>query len=314
MHELNQYLQEDMTLANIYQNLRVQLDAVYRHVRQGSYQTRARYYFAMVLFLKFLAVVFRLEKISNISGKHLCAYIEFRQDCGIAPSTIKSELCAIRYFHDQMADTKHPLPSNDDLSVNLEKRRFGTVNRAWSDSEYQNYRAFACDQGRQEYADLFILAHDLGLRIHEAFRIDTAMARAALNTGTLHIKGKGGKERTVPTTPDVNGVFECQLKSAAPGQKLFVKDGDPTHLSILAFQQWLICNRERVRDKSSPVALTYHGLRHTYAANTYARLKAQGRSDFEAHIAVSRLLGHERADVTDIYLVGLINGWDNIST
>lgn len=314
MGSINDSLKEDPKLENIYENLKQQLDSLHRHARQGSYKTRVRYYFAMIQFLKFLTVGFRLENLTNISGKHLCAYLEWRQSCGIAPPTVKSELCAIRYYHDQMPKVRHPIPSNDALSVNLEKRRFGEIDRTWSEAEFEAFCDIAREDGRASYADLLVLAHDLGLRVHEAFRIDTATARSALNTGALHVKGKGGKERTVPMTPDTNSIFERLLESTAPGNKLFVKDGEPTHLAILAFQQWIICTREYIRDRNNSVALTYHGLRHTYAANTYARLKREGRTDFEAHIAVSRLLGHERADVTDIYLVANKDGWDKIST
>ena len=45
-----------------------------------------------------------------------------------------------------------------------------------------------------------------------------------------------------------------------------------------------------------------HGLRHTYAAEKYRQLIADGISELDAHLTVSRLLGHERADVTNIYL------------
>lgn len=314
MDNLNQHLQDDPTLENIYLNLKTQLDKLHRHARQGSYKTRARYYSAMLVFLKFISVVFRLEKLSNLSGKHVCAYIEWRQSCEIAPATIKSELCAIRYYHDQMSSVRHPIPSNDALSVNLERRRFGETDRTWSEAEYEAFCDIAREDGRASYADLFTLAHDMGLRIHEAFRIDTAAARDALRCGKLTIKGKGGKIREVPLTANCEVIFQRNLELVTPGEKLFVPADQQTHLAIMALQTYIIRNRDRVRIASNPVAITYHGLRHTYAANTYAHLKAQGRTDFESHIIVSRLLGHERADVTDLYLVANKDGWDDIST
>ena len=51
--------------------------------------------------------------------------------------------------------------------------------------------------------------------------------------------------------------------------------------------------------------MTFHGLRHAYAAEQYTRLMKDGMSAIDAHYAVSRLLGHERADVTDIYLASV---------
>ena len=51
--------------------------------------------------------------------------------------------------------------------------------------------------------------------------------------------------------------------------------------------------------------MTFHGLRHTYAAEKYTRLMEDGMSVIDAHYAVSRLLGHERADITNIYLASV---------
>ena len=51
--------------------------------------------------------------------------------------------------------------------------------------------------------------------------------------------------------------------------------------------------------------MTFHGLRHTYATEKYRELVANGMPELDAHFTVSRLLGHERADVTNIYLASL---------
>lgn len=311
MDELNLCLQENPTLQNIYLNLKFQLDKIFRHARQGSFSTRARYYCAMLVFLKFLAVAFRLEKLANMSGMHLCAYIEWRQACGIAPATIKSEICAIRYFHDQMPDFKHPIPCNNALSVNLERRRFGEADRSWSLDQLEAFVALAREKGKEDYARLFILAYELGLRAREAFGIDRAAAAEAMRSGELTVKGKGGKIRSVPLTRRSRIVFIDKLAETAPGEKLFVPRDRPTHLEILALQEFIVRYRGEVQGKYCLEPLTYHGLRHSFAANQYQKLKEAGRSDFEAHLAVSRLLGHERADVTDIYLVGIKNGWDH---
>ena len=59
----------------IYQTLIAQLDKVARHIRQGSFRTKERYYEAMKRFCRFLADNYHLQKLANISGKHLTAYI-----------------------------------------------------------------------------------------------------------------------------------------------------------------------------------------------------------------------------------------------
>ena len=59
----------------IYRALIAQLDKLARHNRQESYKTRQRYYEAMQRFCRYLAEEYRLQKLANISGKHLVAYV-----------------------------------------------------------------------------------------------------------------------------------------------------------------------------------------------------------------------------------------------
>ena len=95
------------------------------------------------------------------------------------------------------------------------------------------------------------------------------------------------------------------LAKTRSGGKLLVPDGLPTHIAMQRMEQFIIRNWEVVRDKDSKRPLTFHGLRHTYAAEKYRNLTANGMSGLDAHFAVSRLLGHERPDVTDIYLTSV---------
>ena len=82
-------------------------------------------------------------------------------------------------------------------------------------------------------------------------------------------------------------------------------DDVPTDKAINQLQQFILRNRESVQDPDSNRSLTFHGLRHTYAAEKYRQLITDGISELDAHLTVSQLLGHERADVTNIYLVSL---------
>ena len=118
-----------MSTDNIYLALVAQLDRLARHNRQGSFQTRRRYYEAMKRFCFYLASSFHLQKLSNISAKHFVSYVIYMQDNGKAASTIKTDLAAIRFFHDKMEHAKYRLPGNDALGVELERRRFGGVDR-----------------------------------------------------------------------------------------------------------------------------------------------------------------------------------------
>ena len=292
-----------MKIQNIYFSLEAQLNKLARHNRQGSYRTKERYYMAMKRFCHFLADAYRLQKLSNFSGKHLVAYVLWMQEKELSASTIKTDLAAIRFFHDKISNPKYKLPSNAELGVELERRRFGDTDRTWSIAEFNRLLGKALE--REDYILAFYLARYAGLRIHECFRIDTAIARQAIREDAITIKGKGGKIRTVPINQQIISALEKCLRSTPPGSKLLVPDSIPTDKAINQLQQFILFHRENVQDPDSDRPLTFHGLRHTYAAEKYSQLIDEGVSELDAHLTVSRLLGHERADVTNIYLASV---------
>ena len=133
----------------IFQALVSQLDKLARHNRQGSFRTKDRYYQAMKRFCTYLADEYHLQKLTNISGKHLTSYVLWMQENGKAASTIKTDLAAIRFFHDKMSNPKYRLPDNDELAVELERRCFGGTDRTWSNVEFNKMlgRAMALTVG-----------------------------------------------------------------------------------------------------------------------------------------------------------------------
>ena len=84
-------------MKNIYKNLEVQFNKLFRHINIGSFKTRERYGKAFKRFMVFLAKEYHLQKLSNISEKHIIAYTEYMQKKGLSASTIKTELAAIRF-------------------------------------------------------------------------------------------------------------------------------------------------------------------------------------------------------------------------
>ncbi len=292
----------------IYMSLVAQLDKLARHNRQDSFRTKERYYEAMKRFCLFLAEEYRLQKLANISGKHLTAYILKLQADGKSASTIKTDFAAIRFFHDQIASPKYRLPTNAELSVDLERRRFGGADRTWSSREFNLFLINCISDGHEAYAAITCLSYYAGLRIHECFRLDTAIAEQALRENALTIKGKGGKVRTVPINDTIRIELQKMLEITNHGYKLFVPDNTPTDAAIKHFQQYLISVRPQIQDEARTIHLTHHGLRHTYAARTYQEFIQQGISPLDASYRVSKLLGHERHDVTRIYLTSVEKG------
>lgn len=292
-----------MTYEGIYETLVAQLDKLARHNRQGSYRTKERYYEAFKRFCAFLADEYHLQKLANISGKHLAEYVLFMQRQGKSASTVKTDLAAIRFFHDKIENAKYRLPSNDELEVELERRRFGGVDRSWRAAEFERALGIAEAAGRNDYILALHLGRFVGLRIHETFRIDTAIAEQAVREGAITIKGKGGKVRTVPIEDaHTMELLKKRLAVTKRGHKLMVPDDMKTDVAIAELQQFLARHRAEIQDTDDERPLTYHGLRHTRAAEKYRQLVAGGMSEEDARYEVSRLLGHERPDVTKIYL------------
>ena len=125
-----------------YKNLLLQLDKLRRHNRQGSFKTRERYCEAMKCFCRFLAERYRLEQLANIAPKHFFAYVYFLRESGKAASTIKTELSAIRFFHDLIPNPRFELPDNSQLL--LQRRALGGVDRTWSIPEFNRYWLAPC--------------------------------------------------------------------------------------------------------------------------------------------------------------------------
>ena len=289
-----------------YINLLAQAQKLHKHNRQGSFQTKRRYFEAFQRFLRFVADEFKLQKLRNISGKHLHAYFDYLKEKGVAPATQKTDAAAIRFFHDKISDAKHKLPDNNELK--LERRQHGG-DRSWDDLEVKRMIAECRAANQEKWGSCIAIAHSAGLRIHELMKLDTADARRAIKTGFLDIIGKGGRPRHIPVSEAVLNEFEELLKVTNTGSKLFVPDDQPTHLAIENLRDFIRTHREKVQlpDSDANRKLDPHGLRYSYSQAEYTRLRSTGLSDREARLKISELLGHSRISAANPYLSGLKN-------
>ncbi|GEN35926.1 tyrosine-type recombinase/integrase [Aneurinibacillus danicus] len=290
----------------VYCNLIEQLNKLARHNRSLSFKSRDRYYKAVERFIRFLADNYQLQKLSNMSGRHVVTYIQYMQSKGLSASTIKTDVGAIRFFHDLMDTTRHPLPTNEELQehyyITLEKRKFGGVDRVWSQKEFTGMIDYARTLKRHDIAHIAVLGREQGLRIHEAVRLDRAEAEKSLRTNLLTIKGKTGLIRHVPLRESARTVLAEVIQAVERGQKLFVPADKKAHQVIESVQRFIINHRDKFSEAGRDAPLTFHGLRHSFAREEYRKRIESGMNAHKARLEVSELLGHRRDDVTRIYL------------
>ena len=168
------------------------------------YRTKDRYYEATKRFCAYLATYYHLQKLENVSGKHLVSYVLYLQEQGKSASIIKTDLSAIHFFHDKMSHPRYVLPGNGELGVALERRRFGQQDRTWTNSEFGKLIGQAMAEEREDYILSLYLARYAGLRIHEYFRMDTAAAERALRENALTVRSRAARCVLFPSRTTVS--------------------------------------------------------------------------------------------------------------
>lgn len=303
---------DDLSNKGAYLNLMSQLNKIARHAKGISvHKSLPQYYSHMDLFCRFLADNFNLKTLANIQNKHLMEYVIERQSEGKSASTIKNDLAAIRYFHDQIPQARYVLSSNQVLSetyinFNLERRCFGRIDRRPTNLEYKALINLAKQTRNPEMGLIIILGREMGLRIHEAVRLNRSDVERAFREGFLTVKGKGGLIRQVPLNDVAITTLEAAINNIPRGQKLFVPSSQKAHQVIQRVQDFIKNNRHKIIDpmNSRPkgIEITMHSFRHAYAKEQYDSFILQGYSEDAARLKVAQLIGHNRQDVTKIYL------------
>ena len=317
----------DKKTENIKNNLMNQVTKLYKETNRGSFKTRARYEEATERFCNFLAKEFRLQKFKNVKEKHVVAYVEHMKTEGKAPSTIQTDLSAIRFSH-SLSGSRNILPDNSKL--NLEQREYNKIDRAWTQKEIDQAKQYAQAMDRPDVYHAIDLSEKFGLRIEGAATVTVNHLKEALETKELYAKEKGGLERYIPVkTVEQENTIKNLLNYAQKNGKTgsdkaissSVKHG--VKQQIKSIQNWVTNNRDKFQDNSirgkenvqefrktaeenglkmRSENLSFHGLRYKYAQDRFETLKDQGFSDKVAKFTVSRELGHFRPDITNVYL------------
>lgn len=312
---------------NRYNNLMGQVKQVFSSdFNNLNIKTAEKYYTAVSTFTKYIGEYTSINKIQNVNSKNIYDFKEKMKELGMSNSTFKSYMSGIRNFFDIGKQTwdkcKTVVPTNNKLG--LEQRVVGCVERAWTHEEIKAAKDLAVNLNRKDVYHAINLASNFGLRLDGICSLTNTQINKALDTGLLTVKEKGGKVRDIPITNVQQKQALLELKMWGLEQKnwkdhVFCSNNKNIRDVKQSIQNFIYNNRDKFSNldriksweakenyKKTDVVekgnLTMHGLRHTFAKQQYYNFIQKGYTEKEAKLEVSRLLGHNRGEVTNIYL------------
>lgn len=245
---------------------------------------------------------FRNLKLGNIKPKHIVALVDNWHEEGLTPATIKNRMSCLRWLAEKL--NKPSLIVKDNSHYGIGRRTYVT----------NTSKACGLDLEKLEkITDPYV---KLSLKLQEAFglrREESIKFIAEWSDRGDHIVlkaswCKGGRTRKIPIRNEQQRNLLNEVKSFSKGKSLI-----PINLTYV--QQ-----KNRYEDQTAKAGLCkMHGLRHAFAQLRYLELTgrlapaAGGKTskeltaeekaiDREARLIISAELGHEREQITAVYL------------
>jgi len=245
---------------------------------------------------------FRKMTVHSLKPKHVQALVDSWKLQGLNPGTIKNRMACIRWWAEKVG--KSSVIPRDNTLLGIAERQFSSnVSKGKELSEVNLVKV------KDDHVRISLeLQRAFGLRREEAIKFIPSYADKG---DFIVLKGtwtKGGKQREVPICTDYQREVLGKSHRLAGRGSLIPSDRN-------YIQQLKIYERHTAAAGLSKM----HGLRHTYAQQRYYMLtgfespaagglksteltQEQKNIDREARLIVSQELGHEREQVTTVYL------------
>lgn len=231
---------------------------------------------------------------SNVGAKTLREYVYHLKDLGLAPSSIRRNVSAVRSYFRFMLDEGHLVR---DPSERLETpKRWRSLPEVLSVQEVESLIAAPSLDEPLAFRDraMLELAYGAGLRVSEWISI--GVKDVLMDEKLVRVFGKGGKERVVPIGRSAIGAVAIYTRELRPkierGQGkgiLFLNSrGEP----LSRMGAWKIL-RKYVDIAGITKRVSPHTLRHSFATHLL-----EGGADLRA---VQEMLGHADISTTQIY-------------
>lgn len=235
-----------------------------------------------------------LSDLESLDQRTFRAFMAARRKAGIESRSLSRAMSALRSFF-RWLERREIAKNRSVLQVQMPKKPHGvpkplTVDKA--QAAVSSDMAEKVDWIAARDTAVLLLLYGCGLRISEALGLTRGEAPVG-GRDSLHIKGKGGRERLVPVLGIVQdaicGYLELCPYPLHPGDPLFVgAKGGPLSPRIIQLTM------KRLREELGlPDTATPHALRHSFATH----LLSAG-ADLRQ---IQELLGHASLSTTQIY-------------
>jgi len=245
-------------------------------------------------YLDFLAKNYRVTNIRQITKPYALNYLAKMKRDDLAVKSIARKISAIKTFH-RYAVSEGLLTENVFEQVKQPKA-VKTLPVVLNREETERLIVAARGEGKTldlRNLALVELAYGSGLRVSELLALKTVDLH--LNSGVVHVLGKGGKERIVPLGDESIFTLRNYLVDARPLFHPAAREGvfvnkNGTKLSRVGFYKII---RKLAIAAGIEKAISPHTLRHSFATHML-----ENGADLRA---VQELLGHEDVLTTEIY-------------
>jgi len=274
-----------------------------RHNHDGSKATQANRRATLKLISRQLQEGgFKHMKAKSLKAKHIHYLIQRWQSEDLGAATLKNRMTHLRWWAEKIG--KPGLIPKDNAQLGIDKRQYVTrTNKA------KTLETEQLDRVTDEYVRMSLkLQQAFGLRREEAIKFQPQFADQGDHIKLKDTWCKGGRERTII-------IRNAEQRQILDEVHQLAKDGSliPAHKNYKQQK-----NSYEWQCKKAGLS-AMHGLRHMYAQTRYEEVtgwkapKAGGPStkdltprqkqiDRDARLQISEELGHERLEITAVYL------------
>lgn len=274
-----------------------------RRNEDGSFKTQANRRHMLKLFARDLRKGgFRLLSAGSLKPKHVAFLVSEWKTAQLSDRTIENRLCAVRWWAEKVGKSSVVKRRNEEYGVcgdRTAKARAHKLDRDKLAKVYSPHVQLAVE-----------LQAAFGLRAEEAIKFTPSYADKGDHIQLKASWCKGGRARTVPITHPKQREILDRVRSVVTGGALI----EPQRNYIQ--QRWAYEHQTM-----SAGLKNNHGLRHAWAQWRYEQLSGlkppakggplpaalrgdRAAVDRAARLQVSQELGHDRIEITKVYLGG----------